>query len=483
MRYALFAGALVVVLLAGAGSRVPSAAAATGVTFTQVAGGLSSPLGIVNAGDGSGRLFVLEQPGRVRVIDSVGNLLEDEFLDLTGVVSCCVEQGLLGLAFHPQYETNGLFYVNYTDVFGDTVIARYAASPPSANVAQPAGTTILTFDQPAGNHNGGDLHFGPDGYLYISSGDGGGMDDPNDYGQNEDVLLGKILRIDVDGGTPYAIPPGNPLVGVDGRDEIWATGLRNPWRFSFDRVTSELYIADVGEKAREEVNVQAAGATGLRNYGWRLMEGSICHIPATGCDAGGLTAPSFQYAHGAGDCAVTGGYVYRGAALPALNGMYVYGDFCSGWVRVAKRDHAGAWRDNTITDTPFGISAFGEGEKGELYLASYFDGRVYRLTGTPDSDADGCADVREMSGDRVFGGERSADAFWDFFDVTADRRIDLGDALDVLSFFGSDGTGAANLRDRAAPDQGAPWRTVEANDGVDLSDALALLNSFGHDCN
>jgi glucose/arabinose dehydrogenase len=337
-------------------------------------------------------------------------LLSTPFLDISALVSCCGERGLIGLAFHPRYATNGLFYVNYTNTAGDVVIARYAASS-DPNRAQLPGAPLLTVPKPAPNHNGGQLAFGPDGYLYIGVGDGGGAGDVDNNAQNLGSLLGKILRIDVDGPPPYGIPAANPFVGMVGaRAEIWAYGLRNPWRFSFDRLTGDLFIGDVGQNAWEEIDFQPASSPGGENYGWRRMEGTHCFNPLTDCNNGMLMLPIIEYPHGAtpAECSVTGGYRYRGAAVPDWAGHYVFGDLCSGRIRAATPNGA-TWTINHIFDTSFQITTFGEDETGELYVARYHetDGAVYRIApmvapGRPqrDFDGDGKADIlwRHTSG-------------------------------------------------------------------------------------
>jgi hypothetical protein len=274
-------------LLSGSIAYGQSATAPFRLGLKQLTSGLSSPLGIANAGDGSHRLFILEQQGRVRIWQG-GRLVTTPFLDLTSKVSCCGERGLLGIVFHPNYETNGFFFVNYTDTSGATNVARFRVRTDDPNRAEPTSETlILRVPQPFSNHNGGDLRFGPDGYLYIPLGDGGSAGDPGNRSQNLGELLGKILRIDVDRGSPYSIPADNPFLGVAGaRPEIWAVGVRNPWRGSFDRLTGDYWFADVGQNALEEVNFQPASSRGGENYGWRLMEGSRCFNPSTACNNG-----------------------------------------------------------------------------------------------------------------------------------------------------------------------------------------------------
>lgn len=347
-----------------------------------VADGLDRPLAITHAGDGSGRLFIVEQVGRIRVLDGSA-LAPTPFLDITPLVSCCQERGLLGLAFHPDYEVNGQFYVNYTDRSGDTRIVRYIVTPDPSLADPGSATVLLAIEQPFANHNGGQLAFGPDGYLFIAVGDGGSGGDPFDNGQNGFSLLGKILRLDVDAGTPYAIPVDNPFRFDPGaRDEVWATGLRNPWRFSFDRLTGDLFIADVGQNAWEEVNFEPVTSAGGNNYGWRRMEGSHCFDPSAGCAEERFVLPILEYSHAEG-CSVTGGFRYRGSQIPELFGIYVFGDFCSGRIWSATVDEAGLWTRSELLGTSLAISSFGEDEAGELYVVD-LGGAVYRFERTPD---------------------------------------------------------------------------------------------------
>jgi glucose/arabinose dehydrogenase len=344
-----------------------------------VVDGLTEPVALAHAGDGSGRLVVVEQPGRIRVIQN-GTLLPEPFLDIEALVNDrSNEQGLLGLAFHPNYTENGFFFINYTDVNGDTAVVRYSVSSDPNRADAASARIILQVAQPFPNHNGGDLAFGPDGYLYIGLGDGGSGGDPQGNGQNLAALLGKMLRIDVNNGDPYAIPPDNPFAGrADARPEIWAYGLRNPWRYSFDRATGDLYIADVGQNAYEEVNYQPAASAGGENYGWNKYEGAH---PYAGGSPGGLVMPVAEYSHSQG-CSVTGGYVYRGPSLPALNGVYLYADYCFGTVWALYRASAG-WENVTFLEASFTISSFGEDEAGELYLLDHRGGAVYQLMAAP----------------------------------------------------------------------------------------------------
>jgi glucose/arabinose dehydrogenase len=351
------------------------------VELQSIVGGLDTPVGIAHAGDGSGRLFVLEKVGRIRVVQN-GVLLPTPFLDITDRVgSSQNEQGLLGLAFHPNYTANGAFFVNYTDRQGNTVVSRFSVSADPGQADPGSEAVLLTLNQPAGNHNGGHLAFGPDGYLYIGTGDGGGAGDRYGNAQNGQTLLGAMLRLDVDGGEPYAIPQDNPFAGSPSvRDEIWAVGLRNPWRYSFDRLTGDLYIADVGQNVYEEVNFEPAGHPGGRNYGWPIMEGLHCFPADRPCDQTGLTLPVTEYDHTQG-CSVTGGYVYRGQEFPSLRGIYLFGDFCSGriWGLAPAGAGSGDWQVALLAQVDVRMSAFGEDEAGELYLLDMSSGQLFRI--------------------------------------------------------------------------------------------------------
>src|SRR6266536_3997059 len=360
-------------------------AAVPDIALAPVAAGIGPITAIANAGDA--RLFLTVQTGRVLVF-SDGQVQPAAFLDLASLVSCCGERGLLGIAFHPQYAANRFFFVDYTNTAGNTVIARYQASSVNADMADPAsGVTLLTIAQPFANHNGGQLQFGPDGYLYIGMGDGGSANDPLCNGQRDDTLLGKLLRIAVDQNVAappfYGIPASNPFAGPGAPlDEIWAKGLRNPWRFSFDRATGDLYIADVGQSAREEIDFAPRSSAGGENYGWKIMEGTLCGTGGSaGCPGGvllcnspGLKAPLYDYGHvGSGNCTgtVIGGYVYRGAAYPALNGVYFYGDYCFGWL---------FGNGQMLAPNVPQLTTFGEDASGELYLGTE-DGKLHRIVG------------------------------------------------------------------------------------------------------
>jgi glucose/arabinose dehydrogenase len=379
---------------AAASSAAVTTAAAFTLTLTPFKSGFASPVFMTSAHDGSGRLFVAEQGGRVKVISRDGTVLPTPLLDLSARVSKGTEQGLLGLAFHPNFRTNGKFYVDFTNLAGDTVINEYRLSPPSSNRVTLPGRRILTIDQPYVNHNGGDIAFGPDGFLYIGMGDGGSGGDPGNRAQSRNTLLGKILRINVNGHTAtrgYLIPSSNPFVGRAGRDEIWSYGLRNPWRFSIDPATGALWIGDVGQNRFEEVDrslrgIYKVGGRG-RNYGWRVLEGRHCFIPATGCSRVGKTMPLIEYAHDNpnttdDNCAVTGGYVYRGNAYPLLRGQYVYGDFCSGRIWTISAGASPLVRPTLRLDTSLAISSFALDGGNELYVLS-LDGGIYRVGTTP----------------------------------------------------------------------------------------------------
>lgn len=373
------ATAVAVLALAGCdGSGVtetPPPAGSPDVALAEVASGLERPVHLT-APAGDDRIFIVEQPGRIRILRD-GSVLPAPYLDITDRVGSSGERGLLSVAFHPRFAENGRLYVNYTDRSGDTRIERYEAEPDADAVDPASAALVLAVAQPYANHNGGLNLFGPDGMLYIGLGDGGSAGDPAGNGQDASTLLGSILRIDVDGAWPYAIPPGNPFAGGGGRPEIWAYGLRNPWRFAFDEAAGLLYIADVGQTRWEEIDVAVAGEAGL-NYGWNIMEGSHC-FGESGCDTEGLVPPALEYSHDDG-CSVTGGVVYRGAAIPALVGHYVYADYCVGWIRSFRYDggveDAAEWDVGDIG----AITSFGTDAAGELYVLTA-GGRVYRVMG------------------------------------------------------------------------------------------------------
>jgi glucose/arabinose dehydrogenase len=354
------------------------ARAANELRLEEVGGRFRSPVYLTSP-PGDSRVFVVEQAGRIRVVKN-GVALSRPFLDISDRVRSGGEQGLLSMAFHPDYRNNGQFFVNFTDNAGDTRVERFRVSG-DADVADPGSSKlVIEIDQPYSNHNGGHILFGLDGMLYVGMGDGGSGGDPHGNGQNRSSLLGKILRLNVSRAEPYTIPQGNPFSQAsDGRPEIWATGMRNPWRLAFDRPTGLLYIADVGQNAQEEINVESATAAGL-NYGWNIMEGDRCYR-SDGCSRDGLTMPKLTFGHGGGACSVTGGFVYRGRRVPAIAGHYFYSDYCAGWIR-SFRTVNGSVVDRREWKTPeLGhVVSFGEDAAGDLYILTE-SGRVYRITG------------------------------------------------------------------------------------------------------
>jgi glucose/arabinose dehydrogenase len=353
------------------------------ITLVQFATGFDKPIGLEHAGDE--RLFVIEKDGVIRILMPNGSINSTPFLDmqtLTSTGGVNSEQGLLGLTFHPDYTTNGYFYVNYTMVNGDTRISRFTVSANPDVADATSRLDILTVDQPYGNHNGGCLKFGPDGYLYIGMGDGGSGEDPLNNGQSMDELLGKILRIDVNVGALYGIPADNPFIGAstDTLPEIWASGIRNPWRFSFDRETGDLWIGDVGQYAWEEVDFQSVDSPGGENYGWNCYEGN--HVGfGGGCPPmSSFVAPVTEYSHASSACSVTGGYVYRGTAYPNLYGKYFFCDYCNGKFYSLERNDADEWVRFDVASTGSGWTSFGEDNAGEIYVVNQSDGKIYSLT-------------------------------------------------------------------------------------------------------
>lgn len=347
--------------------------------------GFDNPVFLTHAGDGTGRLYAIEQGGYIWTVEPDGTQGRYPFLDMALMTSPDVmrgtysERGLLSIAFDPDFETNRVFYISYTDRQGDSAVARMETNRVNPNHADHTSMeTILAQHQPYYDHNGGQIAFGPDGYLYVGFGDGGSIDDPEINAQNTATILGKMLRIDVRGHETYVVPPDNPFVADPAyRPEIWAVGYRNPWRFSFDRANGDMYVADVGQWLWEEWNYQPGTSMGGENYGWNLFEGNLQRSDAI---PEGFTPvpPAIAYDHTQG-CSITGGYVYRGAALPELDGYYIYGDYCSGRVWAAWRDEAGVWQSIVFHETGRNISSFGEDEAGELYMVDY-KGEILRLT-------------------------------------------------------------------------------------------------------
>lgn len=355
----------------------------SGVQWMPVLQGMVQPVFVSGAGDGSGRLFVVLQTGQV-LLARDATLLPEPFLDISdrttrpGPTGSLGERGLLGLAFHPRFMENGYFFVNYTDRAGNTHISRFSVLAGSPDQADPASELQLLYvPQPFPNHNGGSLAFGPDGYLYAGLGDGGSAGDPLGNGQSLNTHLGKILRFDVDSASPYAIPAGNPFSAGGGQPEIWAYGLRNPWRFAFDAANGDLYIADVGQNTYEEIDFQPASSAGGENYGWNFREG-LHPYSGSSTEPGGLVDPVAEYSHAQG-CSVSGGVVYRGMNLPDWQGVYLYGDYCSGRIWGLRRSADGTWQNDLLFDSGFTIPSFGKDDDGEVYVINYSQGAIYRL--------------------------------------------------------------------------------------------------------
>lgn len=360
-------------------SAQPQARSASTLRLEQIGDRFRSPVYLTSPG-GDSRLFVVEQAGRIRIVKD-GKTVEEPFLDISERVRSGGEQGLLSMAFHPEYKTNGQFFVNFTDRQGDTRVERFRVSSNPDRADESSSKLVIGIDQPYSNHNGGLVMFGPDGMLYIGMGDGGSGGDPHRNGQNRTVLLGKILRLDVTRGDPYSIPQGNPYAGGSaGRPEIWAIGMRNPWRFAFDRSAGLLYVADVGQNEYEEIDVEPMTRAGL-NYGWNIMEADHCYRNDS-CDRGGLVLPKVTFDHSGGACSVTGGFVYRGRAVPSLAGHYFYSDYCAGWIR-SFRFANGAVSERTTWNVPdLGhVVSFGEDASAELYILTE-SGRVMKIVGS-----------------------------------------------------------------------------------------------------
>ena len=341
------------------------------IALQQLPFGFTQPLYLTHAGDGSGRRFVVEKGGTIRIVKG-DQVLPTPFLNISSKVRASGnEQGLLGLAFHPRYAENGRFFVGYTDSAGRNTVERYQVSADPDQADPATGVTLLSIDDPASNHNGGMVAFGPDGMLWVGTGDGGASGDRYQNGQNRQALLGKMLRLDVDNGEPYGIPADNPYVGNSAYlPEIWAMGIRNPWRYSFDRANGDLWIADVGQNAYEEIHRVPGGSAGGINFGWPIMEGNHCFPASANCDPSPYEPAVAEYGR-EGGCSVTGGYVYRGTAYPSLQGLYFFGDFCTGRIWSLDQQDGGSWRMTEQLQQPIQISSFGEDEAGEVYVVTF----------------------------------------------------------------------------------------------------------------
>lgn len=447
----------------------------------KIAGGFSNPIFVTSPPHDSSRLFVVEQTGRIKIVKN-GSVLPNLFLDISSLISSGGERGLLGMAFHPEYNLNGYFFLNYTDVGGNSKIVRGKQSA-NPDISDPDSLiTILTVPQPFSNHNAGMLAFSPiDGFLYIGLGDGGSGGDPGNRAQDSTSLLGKMLRIDIDNGLPYTIPADNPYLSFPNvPNEIWAFGLRNPWRYSFDRETGDLYIADVGQSELEEIDFQLSSSPGGVNYGWRLMEGSDCFNPATNCNPGNLILPIYEYSH-SGGCSVSGGYVYRGCAIPELPGAYFFADYCSNEIWSLKYDGANLseltdWTSQLVPEDAASFSAivsFGEDAWGELYIVDRDLDAVYKIVSADRQDCN----LNNISDRCDISSGSALDLNMNFIpdecevlflcgDANNDSGVNVSDAVFIINyvFVGGD-----------APD---PIDSGEVNcdDSVNVSDAVYIIN-------
>uniref|UniRef100_A0AAU6WVI3 PQQ-dependent sugar dehydrogenase n=1 Tax=Chryseobacterium endophyticum TaxID=1854762 RepID=A0AAU6WVI3_9FLAO len=359
---------------------------AQSITLEEFATGFTAPVEMVNANDA--RMFVVQQNGIIKILQANGTVNSTNFLNISSKITYGGERGLLGLAFHPQYPTNGYFFVYYNDTSGNITVARYTRSSTNPDVADPSTEKIiLNVPKPFDNHNGGSIHFAPDGYLWVVTGDGGSGGDPNNNAQNKNSLLGKLLRLDINATGAYNIPPGNPFVGIDGADEVWAYGLRNAWKFNFDTVSGNVMIADVGQGQIEEINRMPLTQPGI-NYGWRCYEGNSAYN-TTGCAAQStMTFPVAAYDHSGGKCSITGGYVYRGTQYPALQGRYFFADYCSTQIGSLNPDDSITW---SAASTGNNFSTFGVNNQNELFVAAVNSGKIFRVTtsavlGTQEND-------------------------------------------------------------------------------------------------
>ncbi len=452
--------------------------AQTALTVEKIQGGITNPTFVVSPPGDTARLFILEQDGLIKIIKN-GTLLETPFLDVSGISSSGGERGLLGLAFHPDYALNGHFYINYTDNGGDTRVDRGKVSD-NPDIAEPDSlVNIITIDQPYSNHNGGMIAFGPtDGYLYIGMGDGGSAGDPGNRAQDPSTLLGKMLRIDIDGDFPYSVPSTNPYYNnPDTLGEIWAFGVRNPWRWSFDRETADMYMGDVGQNEWEEINFQPASSSGGENYGWRLKEGTHCYNPPTDCDPGGLTDPITEYDHNP-ECSITGGYVYRGCAIPDLQGTYFYADYCSDRIWSFRYDGANITdsMERTSELVPpegsyAGISSFGQDALGELYIVDQGRDAIYKIVPVDPPDCnqngrnDNCDIPLGVSSDENQNGVPD-ECETGCGEMNDDGTINISDAIYIVNyvFIGGD-----------PPDPLASGDT-NCDGSVNVSDAVWIVN-------
>ncbi len=433
--------------------------AATTLHLEVVTTNLNSPVFLTSPSNDN-RLFIVEEPGRIR-IHADGSTLAIPFLDITPQVIYDGERGLLGLTFHPDYANNGFFYLNYTTLINSQTysrISRFTVDSLNPNIADTSSEEILLpLLQPFNNHNGGMLAFGADGYLYAGFGDGGSGGDPNNNGQNGENLFGTIIRLDINGILPYAIPPDNPFVNNNSfLDEIWAYGLRNPWRFSFDRLNSDLYIGDVGQNLLEEIDVQLSSSTGGENYGWRLKEGSNCFNPLTNCEDGvTVIDPIYEYTHSGGHCSVTGGYVYRGSCLPEFQGMYFFADFCTSkiWSFKSINGILSEFTDYTPTLSPSLIASFGEDSNGEIYIIS-LNGTVYRIV--PEGGATVCNSSECCQGIRGNVDNDILDA------------VDISDLIYIVDFIFTNGPDPACTEEANADS--------DALEAIDISDLIYIVD-------
>ncbi|AWH84608.1 cadherin [Flavobacterium album] len=385
--------------------------------------GLNMPVDIAFANDD--RMFVVEQDGLIKMLINVeGEVTQSTFLNVSSLIATSgSERGLLGMAFHPDFENNGYFFINYTNTSNNTVIARYTVNSADPNVADPnSGVILLTVTQPFSNHNGGCLRFGPDGYLYIGMGDGGDGGDPGNRAQNINTLLGKMLRLDVDGAAPYTSPADNPYIGVDGADEIWAIGMRNPWKFSFNRLNGDLWIGDVGQELWEEINKVPSTSGGL-NFGWRCYEGTHTYNTSECSGITGLTAPLVDYSSGSGsgNCSVIGGYVYTGTLFPNLQGKYLFADYCSS--KIGMIDEAGGAITWTSAFPGTNFVTFGEDHSGELYIAGISDGKIYHII---DNSVSGTTDFAGGSY-TVYPNPAGTEVFLDLNNILSTASVSILD--------------------------------------------------------